>query len=97
MSAGSFPTTSPAKFGRSVVFTHGSGDLAFISALLCTYSHFAYELWPNRTRLPELDQEAIKVQPLPIACFSDDSGDFGTGANGGHVVRHVDRDFPKIS
>jgi hypothetical protein len=30
-----------------------------------------YDLWANRMRLPELDQEAIKVGPLPMDRFSN--------------------------
>jgi hypothetical protein len=53
--------------------------------------------WANRTRLPELDQEAIQVQPLLRTLFSNRSPDVGKGLGEGQVVRHVDRDLSKIS
>jgi hypothetical protein len=38
-----------------------------------------HDPWANRTGLPELDEQAVKVQPLPISGFSSDPYDVGTG------------------
>jgi hypothetical protein len=46
-----------------------------------------------------LDQEAIKVQPLPKICFSDDMPNIGTGTkdiNDGRAVDHLDRDLSEV-
>jgi hypothetical protein len=47
-------------------------------------------------RLPELDKEAIKVQPLPTERFSNGVPDVGKNHGKGQVVRYMDRDLPKI-
>ena len=52
----------------------------------------------NRTRLPELDQEAVKVQPPPQTCFSNGLPIVAmTNIDKGQVVRELDRDLSKIS
>ena len=53
----------------------------------------AYHLRANRTRLPELDQEAIKVEPLPKIRFPDGLLDICIDADASRVVRHMDRDL----
>jgi len=50
----------------------------------------------NRTRLPKLDENVVKVQPLPDGCFSDGFHDVGTDIKGGQAVRRKDRDLLKI-
>ena len=57
----------------------------------------AYNLGPNRARLPELNQEAVKVQPLHIICFSNGLPDVGTSAEEGRTVRDANLDLSKIS
>ena len=48
-----------------------------------------YEFWANRTRLPELDEETVKVQPLPIDCFSNGLFEAGTCIDESDVARDV--------
>jgi hypothetical protein len=59
--------------------------------------HRAYDLRTNRTRLRELDQEAIKIRPLPTIRLPNGPPDAGTGSEAGRVVRHVNRDLSKVS
>jgi len=44
-----------------------------------------------------MDQEAIKVRPLPKSSFSNGNPDVRVDMNTGQVGRHVDRDSSKIS
>jgi hypothetical protein len=60
-----------------------------------TLPHRAYDLWTDRPRLPELEQEAINVQPLPTICFLNGSPEVSTEA--GRVVGRRNRDLSKIS
>jgi hypothetical protein len=55
-----------------------------------------YGLCANRTRLPDLDKETIKVQPLPVTRFSNSSPDVGEDLGDGQVVRDVNRNLLKI-
>lgn len=48
-------------------------------------------------QLPELDQEAIEVQPLPKILFSDGSPNVCTGTDEGGVETHMNRDSSKLS
>ena len=54
---------------------------------------YGYDLGANRTRLPKLDEEAVKVQPLLEYLFSN--GFLNVGAGVGQVVRRMDRDLSK--
>ena len=47
-------------------------------------------------RLPELDQEAINVEPVLTDCFSNDLPDIGIGIDKGRVERHMNRDLLEI-
>jgi hypothetical protein len=46
--------------------------------------------------LPELDQEAVKVQPQLTGCFPDEFPDVGEDLGDGQVERDMNR-LPKIS
>jgi hypothetical protein len=59
--------------------------------------HHPFDLWTNRTRLPELNQEAIKVQPLPKVCFLNDSPDVAAAVEEDHAARDTNCDLSKIS
>jgi hypothetical protein len=54
-----------------------------------------YELWANRTRLPELDQETIEFQPLLKFHFWG-SPDLGGGPGEGKVERYMNCDLLKV-
>jgi hypothetical protein len=54
-----------------------------------------YELWANRTRLPELDQETIEFQPLLKFHFCG-SPDLGGGPGEGKVERYMNCDLLKV-
>ena len=51
--------------------------------------------WVNRARFPQLDQQAIKVQPLPTNLFSNGPTKVRTGVD--QFGREVNRDLSKIS
>ena len=57
----------------------------------------AYDLRTDRTQLRELDQETIKIRPLPAIRFPNDPLDVDTDAEAARVVRHVNRNLSKIS
>jgi len=59
--------------------------------LLLTKRRRAYHHWAGITRLPELDQEVVKVQPLPMNARVG-----SLVVEGGQVVRNVNRDLPKF-
>ena len=56
----------------------------------------AYDLGANRTRLPELDQEAIDIPPLPRVRFSNGVPDATRMPSTDRVVGHVDRDLSEV-
>ena len=47
-------------------------------------------------RLPESDQEPVKVQPQLTVCFPDEFPDVGENLREGQVERNMNRDLPKI-
>ena len=55
-----------------------------------------YELWANRMRLPELDQEVIQVRPFLRSHFCIGFYDAGEDPEVGMVVGHMDRDLAEI-
>jgi len=59
--------------------------------LLLTKRRRAYHHWGAITRLPELDQEAVKVQPLPMNARAG-----SLDVEGGQGERKVNRDLPKF-
>ena len=56
-----------------------------------------YNLRPNRTRLPELDQKTIKAQPLLIICFPNGLPDVDLMTEEGQAVRDTGLDLSKIA
>ena len=59
--------------------------------LRCRVRHY----WVNRARFPQLDQQAIKIQPLPTNFFSNGPTQVRTGVD--QFGRDVNRDSSKIS
>ena len=55
-----------------------------------------YDLGADRTRLPELDQEAIDVHPLLKVRFIDCLPDVAKKPSTDHVVRYVDCDLSEV-
>jgi len=56
----------------------------------------ASDPWTDRTRLPELDEKAVEVQPLTIDPFSNGFFDVGTGVDKRNAGEGVDRDMLEI-
>jgi hypothetical protein len=48
-----------------------------------------FDLWADRTRLPELDQEVIKIQPPFTIFFSNSLSEVSITASWGQVRRYV--------
>ena len=55
-----------------------------------------HDPWPNRTRFPELDQEAVKIQPLPENSFSNGLLDIDQKPREEQVARYANREVSKI-
>ena len=54
-------------------------------------------LWTDRARFKELDEEAIEIQPMPIVNFPNCLSDVCAGAEGIVPVGDMDRDPLKVS
>ena len=52
--------------------------------------------WTDRTRFPELDEEPVKFQPMPIHGFPNNLSDTCTGTERIVLVGDVDRDSLKV-
>lgn len=50
----------------------------------------------NRARLPQVDEEAIKTQPVPKGRLSGDLSGVGTSIEEGQVAGYVYRDLSEI-
>jgi hypothetical protein len=55
-----------------------------------------YYPWANRTRFPELNQEAIELQSLVTKGLSNGFPSVSAGTGDSRVVRHINRDPSKI-